>query len=121
VERFLSEIDFFVYFTHPLWQESFGRAVAEAVAAGKLVITDPATADTFSTVAADSHDVEGVIARFLADPESYRAAVRRSQAELARWSPQSFRDRVLSRITGAVERDRPLAPLVRAGGSHAGL
>ena len=29
------------------WRESFGRAIAEAIAAGKLVITDPATAATF--------------------------------------------------------------------------
>ena len=41
VERFLAEIDFFVYFTNPNWRESFGRVIAEAIAAGKLVITDP--------------------------------------------------------------------------------
>ena len=47
VADFLASIDFFVYFTHPLWRESFGRAIAEAIAAGKLVITDPATAEAF--------------------------------------------------------------------------
>ncbi len=41
VGAFLREIDVFVYFTHPLWRESFGRVIAEATAAGKLVITDP--------------------------------------------------------------------------------
>ena len=43
--RFLTGIDFFVYFTNPLWQESFGRVIAEAIAAGKVVITDPDTAE----------------------------------------------------------------------------
>ena len=44
VASFLGEIDFFVYFTNPMWRESFGRVIVEAIAAGKLVITDPGTA-----------------------------------------------------------------------------
>ena len=61
---FLSGIDFFVYFTNPNWRESFGRVIAEAIAAGKLVITDPGTAATFgdAVVASDGADVDGIIA-----------------------------------------------------------
>ena len=40
-------IDFFVYFTAPTWQESFGRVVAEAIAAGKVVLTNPDIGATF--------------------------------------------------------------------------
>ena len=47
VPDFLASIDFFVYFTHPLLREGFGRAIAEAIAAGKLVITDEETAEPF--------------------------------------------------------------------------
>ena len=35
VDAFLASIDFFVYFTHPFLQESFGRVIGEAIAAGK--------------------------------------------------------------------------------------
>src|SRR5690606_9321617 len=35
---FLSEIDIFVYFTHPDWVESFGRTIIEAMAVGVPVI-----------------------------------------------------------------------------------
>lgn len=37
-KKFLSEIDVFVYFTHPGWVESFGRTPLEAMAAGVPVI-----------------------------------------------------------------------------------
>jgi len=40
-ERFLSEIDVFVYFHHPDWTEAFGRAIVEAMASGLPVIVPP--------------------------------------------------------------------------------
>jgi hypothetical protein len=70
VERFLEEIDFFVYFTHPLWRESFGRVIAEAIAAGKLVITDPCTARTVPATASSSSD--GIGCRRRSSPSSSR-------------------------------------------------
>lgn len=92
VASFLGEIDFFVYFTNPMWRESFGRVIVEAIAAGKLVITDPGTAATFgeAVVASDGGDVDAIIARFLAEPERYQAFVRSAQASLARFGPESF-------------------------------
>lgn len=85
VATFLSRIDFFVYYTHPLWRESFGRAIAEAVAAGKLVVTDPATAEPFGSgvVADDGGQIDAIVAAHIADPSRYAAAVRRAQLHLA--------------------------------------
>lgn len=110
--RFLAGIDFFVYFTNPLWQESFGRVIAEAIAAGKVVITDPATASIFGeAVVADPENGQGdaldrVIAGFIADPERYQRFVRAGQARLAVFRPEAFARRFLARLDadpGAVD------------------
>ena len=97
VADFLAGIDFFVYFTHPLWRESYGRVIAEAIAAGKLVITDEETAEPFGpgVVAATSKEVDRVIATHLNEPARYAAAVRRAQSDLAPHRP----DAVLRRLT----------------------
>ena len=107
VSAFLGEIDFFVYFTHPNWRESFGRAISEAIAAGKLVITDPGTAAPFGNgvVTADTAAVDAVIAGFIADPERYAAQVRIGQAALERYRPEAFVKGVLQPAIGA-ERTR---------------
>ena len=93
VDRFLEEIDVFVYFTHPLWRESFGRVIAEAIAAGKLVLTDPATAEAFgpAVVPTEVDEVDATIARFLAAPSRYVAFVEAAQDWLARFRPEAFR------------------------------
>jgi hypothetical protein len=98
VQAFLSEIDFFVYFTHPSLRESFGRVLAEAIAAGKIVITDPGTAETFgdAVVASDGADVDAIISGFVANPARYQAFVRAAQARLAGFSAESFRRMVLT-------------------------
>ena len=103
VADFLASIDFFVYFTHPLWRESFGRAIAEAIAAGKLVITDPATAEAFGpgVVADDGDDIDRIVAEHVADPGRYAAAVRRAQADLARYRPEP----VVARLMALLEPD----------------
>lgn len=97
VDDFLAGIDFFVYFTHPFWRESFGRAIAEAIAAGKLVITDPGTAATFGpgVVADDGNGVDAIVAAHVADPRRYAAAVRRSQADLASHRPEAVVAQIL--------------------------
>jgi hypothetical protein len=102
VAEFLAEIDFFVYFTNPLWRESFGRVIAEAIAAGKLVITDPGTAAAFGdgVINSDGSDVDAIIARFMAAPQDYGAMVRRAQAGLARFAPDAVRARILPLIAG---------------------
>jgi hypothetical protein len=102
VASFLSEIDFFVYFTHPNWRESFGRVLAEAIAAGKVVITDPGTAEIFGTavVASDGSDIDRIIAGFITDPARYCSFVHAAQTRLRGFSSQAFR----TAISGYLQR-----------------
>ncbi|MFO1210135.1 MAG: hypothetical protein U1E40_13080 [Amaricoccus sp.] len=107
VADFLAGIDFFVYFTHPLLRESYGRAIAEAIAAGKLVITDPGTAEAFGpgVVADEGGGVDGIVAAHIADPGRYAAAVLRAQADLARHRPELVADRLLALIESEIAVD----------------
>jgi len=105
VEAFFEEIDFMVYFTSDTWRESFGRVLAEAIAAGKVVISDAQTAAPFGggVVAARPGDVNRLIAGFVADPDSYRAQVERAQCALSRYSGAAFE----LFFTGSVLSSRP--------------
>lgn len=96
LDEFFSKIDFFVYFTNPFWRESFGRVIAEAIAAGKLVITDEGTAEVFGpgVLAANPGDVNALIAAYIADPPSYAQTVGAAQAGLAAFSREAFLDHV---------------------------
>lgn len=93
--RYFEMIDFMVYFTAPTWQESFGRVLAEGIAAGKVVISDPATAAAFggAVIAARPDEVDAIIAAFVAEPARYVAHVRAAQATLERFSSDAFRSR----------------------------
>ena len=92
VTQFLAEIDFFVYFTNPNWRESFGRVIAEAVAAGKVVLTDPETASTFGdhVIGCAPGEVDGHVARLIANPAGYARLVRGAQADLGAFSREAF-------------------------------
>ncbi len=101
VSEFLAEIDFFIYFTNANWRESFGRVIAEATAAGKLVITDPATAQNFGDgiIGAAPDDVDGLIAGFIADPQRYVETVIRAQKALTTYSAKMFAGRTARTIS----------------------
>jgi glycosyltransferase involved in cell wall biosynthesis len=103
VDEFLAGIDFFVYFTNPMWRESFGRVIVEAIAAGKVVITDPGTAEAFgpSVVASDGTDVDRIIQGFIADKARYVDFVERAQERLSTYSPGAFVERVKALIRHA--------------------
>lgn len=92
VDQFLGMIDFFVYFTHPGLRESFGRVIAEAISAGKLVITDPVTARNFGAgvVGCTVDQVDAIIQKFVAEPETYVKQVRKAQTDLQAFSPARF-------------------------------
>jgi hypothetical protein len=92
VGAMLGEIDFFVYFTHPNCQESFGRVIAEAIAAGKFVITNDLTAGNFSNAvtAATPEEVDGIIKSMVKNPKAYGAAVKKAQKALAHYAPERF-------------------------------
>ena len=89
---YFARIDFMVYFTAPTFRESFGRVLAEGIAAGKVVISDPATAAVFgdAVVPARPEDVDGIISDFVASPARYAAQVRKAQARLGTFSAANF-------------------------------
>ncbi len=101
VDDFLQTIDFFVYYTHPFWQESFGRVIAEALAAGKVVIAAGPTGATFAdgVIAATPEEVDGVVAALIAAPNDYRAQVARGQAALSAFGVTAFQDRFIELLT----------------------
>jgi hypothetical protein len=92
LESYFGRIDFMVYFTAPTYRESFGRVIAEAIAAGKVVISDAETASAFgdAVVAARPHEVDAIVAAFVAAPDRYAEQVRRAQARLAEFSADAF-------------------------------
>ncbi len=93
VGAFFQQIDFHVYFTAPTWRESFGRVLAEAIAAGKLVISDAATASTFhgGVLAGKPDEVDDIIAHHLCHPQKYRAQVKTAQERLRAFSAERLR------------------------------
>jgi hypothetical protein len=92
IEDYFKMIDFMVYFTAPTWRESFGRVLAEATAAGKLVISDPGTAAVFGggVIAARPDEVDEIIRRHIERPQDYVAQVRRAQEKLGAFAPSAF-------------------------------
>ena len=94
VPDFFEKIDFFVYYIAPTLQESFGRVVVEAIAAGKLVITDAATASGFdgAVIASNAQNVSGVIAHYIDNPAEYKNQVLLAQSVLGRFSGPEFDD-----------------------------
>lgn len=105
VDEFLEGIDFFVYYTHPHLQESFGRVIAEAIAAGKVVITDARTGRTFgdAVICCDPADVDGIIADLVADPQRYQDFVLQSQQSLKRFGSQVFVAQTVAKLLEAKE------------------
>jgi hypothetical protein len=93
VGTFFEAIDFMVYFTSPAWRESFGRVLAEAMAAGKVVITDERTASSFGNgvIAARPNEVGAIIGALVENPRAYGAQVRRGQKTLEKFSASAFR------------------------------
>ncbi|WP_108813738.1 glycosyltransferase [Loktanella sp. Alg231-35] len=101
VDDFLQPIDFFIYYTHPFWQESFGRVIAEALAAGKVVIAAAPTATTFAdgVIAAAPEEVDGIVAALIATPQDYHTQVARGQAALSAFGVTAFQDRFAELLT----------------------
>jgi len=82
-ERFLSTVDFFVYFHHSQWVEAFGRTIIEAMASGAVTILPP----HFQTLFGD-----GAI---YAEPDEIRELVRRLHADRRAFVRQSRRGSAL--------------------------
>lgn len=106
VDAFLSDIDFFVYFTNPNWRESFGRVIAEATAAGKLVITDHGTASNLGEgiVGAEPSEVDGLIAGFINAPGTYVKTIQKAQKTMEGLGSDRFAQRarrIISQLSSA--------------------
>jgi len=95
LDAYFEMIDFMIYFTAPTLRESFGRVLAEGVAAGKIVISDPETASVFggAVQAAAPQDVNEIIQSYIADPSTYRSDIRAAQRALEQFSPSAFATR----------------------------
>ena len=109
VAAFLETIDFFVYFTNPCCRESFGRAIGEAIAAGKLVITDPGTATTFGdgVIGATPAEVDAIVRRHVRQPDLYVERVTRAQRDLDGFSATNFSNRFLDLLETTSRRAAP--------------
>lgn len=92
VADFFDEIDFMVYFTAPTWRESFGRVLAEAMGAGKVVLTDAATAAPFGdgAIACTPAEVDRIIAGLTARPDLYAAQATQGAECLRAYSGTEF-------------------------------
>lgn len=92
VEAYFEMIDFMIYFTAPTFRESYGRVLAEAVAAGKIAISDPDTASAFGGAVrgAAPQDVDGIIQAYIENPSTYAADVRAAQGKLRQFAPDAF-------------------------------
>jgi len=100
-----------IYFTAPTFRESYGRVLAEAVAAGKIAISDPETASAFggAVQAATPQEVNGMIQSYIADPDKYRSHIRAAQRALEQFSPSAFAAR-FNAVFGAFRWDRRKLP-----------
>jgi len=92
VDDFFDAIDFMVFHTSPACRESFGRVIAEAIAAGKVAITDEGTASNFgnAAVVAAPKSVSAVISSFINDPTAYTKQVAKAQKSLLKFSAPAF-------------------------------
>ena len=102
VDRFLELFDFFVYFHSDSWRESFGRVIAEAICAGKLVITHEYLEKTFgeACIYCRPADVDSTVASFIGDPGAYSKQVTSAQSYIQRFSREEFEKKWFPLIGG---------------------
>lgn len=80
-QEFLSGLDFWVYFSHSSWVESFGRTIIEAMAVGMPVLLPEIYRPLFGdhAIYCTPDQVQDVVMRLWADREAYHAHVRAAQ------------------------------------------
>jgi UDP:flavonoid glycosyltransferase YjiC (YdhE family) len=95
--HFLSSIDFWVYFHDPAWVESFGRAIAEAMASGAVTLLPGHFEKSFSegAIYCEPSDVLDIVDRLYSKPREYREWSNRARRTIAR---DYGEDRYLRRI-----------------------
>jgi hypothetical protein len=114
VPQFLRAIDFFVYFHHPDWVEAYGRTVAEAAAAGCVVVLPSYLKRTFGDAGLYCEPAEALdlVRTVAADRERFAALSARGREVIGqRFGLASYLDR-LQRVLGAARGDVPLEEIV---------
>jgi hypothetical protein len=114
VRDFLSRIDFFVYFHHPDWVEAYGRTVAEAAAAGCVVILPPYLRKTFGDAGLYCEPAEALalVRAIAADRERFAALSARGRELIDQhFGLASYLNR-LQRVLAAARGDVPLEEIV---------
>ncbi|WP_298326306.1 glycosyltransferase [Haloactinopolyspora sp.] len=106
---FLFQLDFFVYFHHPQWQEAFGRTILEAIATGCVAILPPHFEELFGEAAVycDSAQVQDTIRRYYKDPDLYREQVKRGYDFVRRNFSHAAYAALVRRIIGSPVPARP--------------
>jgi glycosyltransferase involved in cell wall biosynthesis len=96
VPQFLAELDFYVYHHSREWTEAFGIAIAEAMAAGLVVIVDPYFEELFGPGAVYGYpsEVVSIVERFRADPALYLAQSKAAAVVAERFSLAAFPSRI---------------------------
>lgn len=97
VPEFLSSIDFWVYFHDDKLTESFGMSIAEALAAGKIVILPKYLQSSFGDAAiyVTPEDVESVVQGLWNNPEKYSQQSERARLYVRQnFSNDAFLDRL---------------------------
>ncbi|MDT0203980.1 glycosyltransferase [Nocardioides sp. AE5] len=98
-QRFLADLDFFLYLDNPDAHEAFGRVLLEAAASGVLTIAHPKHRETFGDLFdyALPGEAQELIARYVSDEDAYHARVARTLAMVQeRYGHASFVERLRS-------------------------
>jgi FkbM family methyltransferase len=108
---FLDRLDFFVHYPHEEYIEEFGRAVLEAIAAGKPAILPPVFRESFGEAAvyAEPTEVWDRIDALWRDEAAYRAQAERGRAFVrahADWT--GFPDRLARTLAETPAAQEPL-------------
>ncbi|WP_030161886.1 glycosyltransferase family A protein [Glycomyces sp. NRRL B-16210] len=109
VEAFLYQLDFWIYFPHPLQYEAFGRAVLEALAAGCVTVLPPRFEPTFGDAAlyCEPSEVVKVVEDHHADLDRFLAQSALAQRRVReRFSHDSYRTLVSGLLADARDRKR---------------
>ena len=114
VREFLGSIDFFVYFHHPDLLEGFGRTVAEAAAAGCVVVVPPYLRKTFGHTGlyCESAEALDLVRKIAADRARFAGlSARGRQVVDQRFGLTSYLDRLES-VLAAARGEIPLDEVI---------
>jgi hypothetical protein len=116
VREFLGSIDFFVYYHHRDWIETFGRAPAEAISAGCVAILPPYFEATFGPAAVycEASDAIDTVQRIAASRERFAELSHRGREEIDRHYGPAQHLRRVERVLAAARTGEGLDDLYTA-------